>query len=150
MRKLELSFSQGEPLPASKVNSLVGSTAEISEGATHEHSPEGVHISPRFEVAMGVLEFDSNANEWVLSFGDRIEPFQTYPNGMVECVMSTEAGAPMQGSRAYGVIAYDNSGEEVPYQPAGIDSDGVHFGILPSPGVTMLFITAIARREMSP
>lgn len=143
MRKVDLSFSQGEPLPASKVNALVGSTAEISEGATYEHSPEGAHINPRFETACALIAFDASKNEWGFVFQDRFESVQTGGGGQRALLtLSDEVGDPVHPFYSIGVIAYDHSGMEIPYR---VSSGRVQ--VAPPSGTTEVFVTVLMLRS---
>lgn len=143
MRKVDLSFSQGEPLPASKVNALVGSTAEILEGATYEHSPEGAHINPRFETACALIAFDASKNEWGFVFQDRFESVQTGGGGQRALLtLSAEVGDPVHPFYSVGAIAYDDDGMEVPYR-----ASGGSIQVAPPSNRSEVFVTVLMRRS---
>lgn len=144
MRKATVSFVAGEPLPAAKVDALVGSTAEVSEAATREHSPEGIHSHMRFEFAMGVLALSGGA--WKLEFGDRISVFANYPSGHVEIAIDHSDAPVISASSTVGLIAYTEDGVEVPYSGFVHEKD-INCVLYPPSGADMIFVIAIGRRK---
>lgn len=145
MRRATVSFDAGEPLPAAKVNSLVGSTAETSEAATREHSLDGVHSHVRFEFAMGVIALDGRA--WKLEFGDRISVFANLLGGHVEIAIDDSDAPVISTSGGVGMIAHTEDGVEVPYGSFVREKDGVHCVIYPPSGAEMIFLVAVGRRK---
>lgn len=146
MRKVDLSFNQGETLPAVKLNALAGSTAEITEAAIHEHSPDGIHIDVRFEFAMGVLV--RSGNTWTTEFSDRVEFLWELPSvGAIEIGIYVGDALPLIPS-ATGLIAYNEDGIEVPTSAAAFGDPGyINAVLVPPPNTDMIFVVAIGRRE---
>lgn len=148
MRPTHLEFLPGEPLPAGKVNGLVGATVEVTEAATHEHSPDGLHIHIRFEMAMAV--FARGKEGWSVEFGDRIGYLAPGGGGQV-CTLDTSDAQPLHPLMGVGVIAYNEHGDEVPCSAPVIETPKeYHFGMYPPAGTDWIFVVAIARRRIEP
>lgn len=59
-----LQFKPGDPLPATKHNSLVASSVEMSEAFAAEHRSDGVHVGLRFEAECVYAERSSVGVGW--------------------------------------------------------------------------------------
>lgn len=145
MRKAIITFKQGDPLPAGKMNSLVGSTAEVSEAATREHSPEGLHLNPRLEFAMAALA--KSGSSWSTEFGDRVSISTVHPSGAIEIVIDFEDMEPLS-DLTVGVIAYADTGEEVPSDKVSFESPKATTNIKPPANANMIFVTVVGRRRV--
>lgn len=146
MRRASVQFRQGDPLVVVHVNSLVSSSAELQVGIGHEHSPEGLHLDVRFEVAAGAFERDGN--NWRLAFGDRIA-LQSYSqaNNVLLGVVIDEFAPVISPSGTSALVAFDDLGGVVPYQGLQRGYPGeLEFVLTPPAGANMIFVTAIARR----
>src|SRR5690606_26866085 len=131
--------------PAGKVNSLVGSTAEVAEAAIREHSPEGLHLNPRFEFAIAVLV--KSASRWSTEFGDRVSISTVHPSGAIEIAIDFEDMEPLS-DLAVGVIAYADTGEEVPSEKISSELTKATTRIKPPANANMIFVTAVGRRRV--
>jgi len=145
MRKATVSFEQGDPLPAAKVNALVGSTAEVSEAAIREHSPEGLHLDPRLEFAMAVLA--KSGSSWSPEFGDRVSVSSVHPSGDIEILIDFEDTEPLS-ELTVGLIAYTDMGEEVPYDKLSLSLPKATTNIRPPANANMIFVTVVGRRRV--
>lgn len=145
MRKATVSFGQGDPLPAAKVNALVGSTAEVSEAAIREHSPEGLHLDPRLEFAMAVLA--KSGSSWSTEFGDRVSVSSVHPSGNIEILIDFEDTEPLS-ELTVGLIAYTDMGEEVPYDKLSLSLPKATTNIRPPANANMIFVTVVGRRRV--
>ena len=146
MRKAIITFEQGDPLPAGKMNSLVGSTAEVAEAAIREHSPEGLHLNPRFEFAIAVL-VKSQESGWSTEFGDRVSISTVYPSGEIEIRIDFEDMEPLS-DLAVGVIAYADTGKEVPSETISSELTKATTRIQPPANANMIFVTVVGRRRV--
>jgi len=116
MRKSIEQFVAGEPLPAAKINSLVGSSEEVAIAASREHNRSGLHLHMRFEFAIGV--FVLRAGSWALEFGDRMSILSAGADWIeVEIDLSDAA---LVAPTTIGLIATTDWGEECVYDTPSV------------------------------
>jgi len=115
MRKSIEQFVAGEPLPAAKINSLVGSSEEVAIAAAREHNRSGLHIHMRFEFAIGVFVFDGS---WALEFGDRMSLLSAGADWIEVAIDLSDAA--LVAPTTIGLIATTDWGEECVYDTPSV------------------------------
>jgi len=144
MRKSIEQFVAGEPLPAAKINSLVGSSEEVAIAASKEHNRSGLHLHMRFEFAIGV--FVPRDGSWALEFGDRMSLLSAGSDWIEVAIDLSDA--PLVAPTTIGLIATTDRGDECVYDTPSVSGRTITTKIyLPHSNRDGCMVIAVGRRR---
>lgn len=111
MRKNNIEFQAGDPLPASKHNGLVAASEETGAAFGGEHDALSGHKHIRFEYAILAAEWDGG--RWVDVFGDRAFVDATEDRTVFNAIIQDEDE--LFSYDHLGIIIQDSDGYVIPY-----------------------------------
>jgi len=107
MRKNNIQFVQGDPLPAAKHNGLVLSAGETVRAFAEAHEADGHHSEVRLEIAMACARWNGSA--WVPAFGDKGRGLMSGLRTQLDFAFDDSAFRVLSDEQV-GFIAFDDQG----------------------------------------
>lgn len=144
MRKNNINFQPGEPLPAAKHNGLVFAAEEQVTAFAGEHDPAGRHLHVRFEFAACLAAWTGAI--WEIVFGDRASIVTISRSSML--VRISDPDEEVLDHNALGVIAMDSDGYVIPWTTSNRVGTFVQFTLDARDTSQEVSVIVLARRSV--